>query len=356
MYEFSERMTAIGALYQTDLLHATLVLTCIQLYATDPLHQKRAAEIIEEIGGYDTEIGDAVSNHLRDISTFTSHATKVNFRLYNKATGQVLCRYAFVKSNSSRNHTRFELHAKGDGYYYLKIADKNVGIDHYYGKDIRRVCEADSSHPNHLWKFVASSTNPSRWFRIVNKATGQALDHYYGKSIKSCSVDEHPNHLWEVLPSKDGNTVTIVNCATGALLGYETKHHHIDAFAGYYTIDVGAYNASLPLPNGWLDAKWHLIRQDGGEYHNLYSTLSGEGIDYYDGESFRFVGVPSGHPNHQWKLEPTQTSDGNKAYFFIRNKATSKVLDHYYGKSLAGTDDTNADSPHPNHIWKIEEV
>lgn len=353
MYAFNTRLTAIAALYQTDLLHATLVLASIALHATDPLHKTKAGELIQQIGTYTDAIGAEVTKYRRDVGIVAESSESIHFMLNNPTNNEILARYAALKHNSRSLVTSFEMHHKGDGYYYLKVAGKDVGIDHYYGKDIRPVRKGDSGHPNHIWKFDPAPSDPTRYYRIVNKATGAALDHYYGKEIKGAPCDEHPNHLWEVLPHEDGNTCCIVNKATGDLLCYDLSHNRFNGFNAHYGINVGHYNSGFPIEAAWRNACWHFVRHDNGEFHNLVNSHNGECLDHYDGESFRFVGSPSGHPNHQWKLEPTAIGD-TQACFFVRNKATSAVLDAYYGKSLGGAGDTNATNPNGCHIWQVD--
>ena len=343
MYEFDSKLRAIAALYIQDLTHAGLVLSCILLHATDPLHKAKAEELIKLVNDYQTTISEAFANHLRDIPTIAVHANTIHFLLRNKSTDQVLGRYADTKYHSRSIISRFELHAKDDGYYYLKVPGHDVGIDHYYGRDIRPVRNSDSTHPNHLWRFDPAPSDPTRYFRIVNRATGAALDHYHGRSLKGAPVDEHPNHLWEVLPDQDGNTCCIANKATGGLLGYDA----------HYTVEVGHYNPTFAIPSSWNNVIWQLNRHDSESYHNLVNVLSGEAVDHYDGESFRFVGSPSTHPNHLWRVEPTKEGE-TQAYHFVRNKATSQVLDHYYGKSLGGAGDSNAEGPNACHIWRVD--
>lgn len=349
---FEAKTAAIGTLYITDLLHSALVLQCIGAGASDPRHKAKAEELIRDIGSYCSGISGKLETLVRDVPDLAKDTESLKFFLRNSATNKVLGRYVSPRSHSRAIITHFEMHDAGDGYFYLKASGKNAGIDHYYGKDIRPVREADSCHPNHLWRFDPAPSNPNRLYRVVNKATGSALDHYYGRCIKGAPNDEHPNHLWEVLPHSDGNSCCIVNHATGAVLGYDSSHNKIDAFPACYIIDAGSYNASLPIPNAWANAHWHLVQHGDEAYYNLVNQQSGEAIDHYDGESMRFVPSPSGHPNHLWRVEPTAVGD-TEAYHFIRNKATGQVLDHYYGKSIEGASDSNASSPNAYHIWKF---
>lgn len=355
MSQFSTRLSAIGTLYITDLLHSTLVLQCIGLHATDSLHKAKAAELIQEIGGYCQAISDRIHQHLRDIKEIADNTGSVTLKIHNQASGKVLGRYAETKVQDRSIITHFEMQDMGAGYYYLKVAGKDVGIDHYDGKRIEPVRKGRSTHPNHLWKFDPAPSQPTRLFRVVNKATGAALDHYYGRSIKSAPNDEHPNHLWEILPHVDGVTCCIVNHATGALLGYDISHGRIDAFSGHFVIDAGVDSTSFPLSSSLENGRWHLVQNGNEPYFNLVNQQCGQTIDHYDGKSLRFVTSPSSHPNHLWRFEPTVVGEQNADYF-IRNKATQQVLDHYYGKSLEGASDTAASSPHPNHIWSLERI
>ena len=395
---FYDRINKLSQKAITAFIQAIYIEAIIMSCASLALHRDTAASHIHKIGTLYHNFLNNLSRHLRDIPYFIENSMQDKFMLHNNATGQVLGRYAELSSASERHHPLFELKDHGEGYYYLKVVyNKDIGIDHYYGKEIKRVQKSDSGHPNHIWKFEPRDG----WFSIVNRATGKCLDHYYGESIESADVSDHPNRLWQVLPDKSGRYCYIINKATGAMLGYESKHHKIDAFDAKYTVDVGLYNSGLILPSKWQSAEWILNNQESN-YHNLLNSMSGEAVDHYDGESFRFVNSPSGHPNHCWRFESTavdlapvikmpqesvnnytfqeqinssgdntwklviddsntdQEEDNNidstKAYLFIRNKASNQVLDHYYGKSLKGANDLNALAPHPNHIWQVKFV
>lgn len=348
---FHATIQNLALFYLRDLLHATLVLISVQLHAADPNHRDRAVEHIKTIHARDKRISQSVRTIFRVMPTIISALATKRFRFANKATGKLLGRYFDVTDQRFDPYARFELKAKSDGYYYLKVAAKDVGIDHYYGRDIQPVHQADSGHPNHLWRFVPLESG-SRWFRIQNKATGRILDHYHGRDIRTAPLDGHPNHLWELLPDKSGAYSTIVNKATGQALGYGDGD--IKAYRGEHTIDVGAYNTALPFPTAWQNICWRLTRDGSEDGFNLVNAVTGEALDHYDGESFRFVPAPSGNPNHLWRIEPTTVEIEGDLYNFIRNRGSGQVLDHYYGEALKGADDTNAQGPHPNHIWRLE--
>jgi len=357
IYEFNNRMTDVSCRYGYTITQAMLVLTAVAIAGEDETIRDNAAQRVEALRKYGLAIQQSLDTFFRDIPEIISRNDASKFVIRNKATDKVMGRYAQLKAKDSRHHCHFELKPKGDGYYYLKISDKDIGIDHYYGEEIKPVGSGDSGHPNHLWRFEAAG----RWFKVINKATGKSLDHYYGRSIKSANADEHPNHLWEILPSEDGNHCTITNKATGALLGYDSEHKRIDAFGGEFMVNAGVYNPALSLPSGWDSNHWHIRTQMHDEannvtFHNLINVKTGDAVDYYDGEDFRFTEAPSGHPNHLWKIEPTSIDLGTKAYYFVRNKATGTAIDHYYGKELKGASDSNTQEKHSNHLWLFEKI
>lgn len=353
IYTFTDRLKTTGILYLQDLVHAALVLSCLHLYASNSLQKTKASELISSIGDYSSQISSKISNIMRDMETVRNGLAKKAVLLRNKETQRCLGRYCEPHHQSRSIITHFELITKGEGYFYLKVPNHDVGIDHYHGKDIRPVYKSDSNHPNHLWRFDPCPSNPQRFVRIVNQATEQCLDHYYGRSIKGAPKDEHPNHLWELVPAKEGSSLCIVNKATGALLGYNLSHHRFDGFNAHYLPDVGAYNPSFGPSQCWKNLQWKFQRYNESIDHNLCNEVTGEAVDHYDGKSFRFVKAPSANTYHLWQIEPSEIGD-NKAYCFIRNHGSQQVLDHYDGKELRGAGDRSAKSPHPNHIWEFE--
>jgi len=380
--DFSNQMRAIDFMCHATLLKAIQVLACIRDNVTDQnLLAKKADALLEQIHQYDQGISIVSQSIQRDsfLSLGLLQATNQSL-IRNKATGQCLGRYLELASASNRHHVKLELKPKDDGYFYINVVDSSVGIDHWYGERIEPVRKSDSDHPNHLWRFVPVGPYPYRWYKIQNKATGRALDHYYGNSIKDAPADEHPNHLWEVVPSRDGgHYCTIANKATGALLGYDSKHSCINAFGGKEVLDAGIHNPEFAIVCAAMNANWRFVQygSDKSGSYNLVNIINNQALDHYDGESFRFVGYPTGNPNHLWQLNPTKqdavdkgiiasetlTDDQKldqigtvKAYHFIRNNGSHQVLDHFWGNSLAGATDGNCTAPHPNHIWKLEKV
>ncbi len=355
IYAFNTQLNGVSALFVTDLINASLICTCILLHATDNNHKNIAAAKITDIGTYIEGIADYVETINRDIPERITEIKDSYFMLHCKAKDHVLGRY--VEYSERSYHLSFELQQQVEGYFYLNIIGKDWGIDHYYGKDIKLLTSYDYIHPQHMWKFVASENDP-RWFRIQNKASGQILDHYDGQFLRAVNLDEHPNHLWQILPNREGNGCHIINKATGAALGLDHKNR-LNAYTNAISIgiNIGSYNPNLQLPPGtWDNTYWKMLRHEATEFHNLVNKVAGAALDYYDGESFRFVPSPSGHPNHLWKLEPTTVDDTN-VYYFLRNQATGRVLDYNYGNDIKGVNENNAKSPpHQEHLWKLVKV
>ncbi len=351
IYEFNNRFIGVSALYIMDLMNACHMSRCIYEHVENPNHKAMAEKQIEEIGAYITSINTFVDSIIRDVPNTINHFEDTDYRLFNGMGDFVLGRYA--EYNEKSYHISFELKPHGNDYYYLKIVGKNYGIDHYDGEEIKTISNSDSGHPNHLWRFVPSESDP-RWFRIQNKATGQILDHYYGRELRAAGFDEHPNHLWEVLPNRAGNGCAIINKATGAAMGLDHKSRLNAYTAGIkVSVNIGSYIESLQLPpNVWNNAHWKILRHESGVFHNLINKMTSQAVDYYDGESFRFVPSPSGHPNHLWKLEPTAVGD-TQAYHFLRNQATGAIIDYAGSDHIGGQSDNNAKNPDGHHIWKL---
>lgn len=246
IYAFNERMMDVACRYEFRLVQAMLILTAVSIAGETDDIRNNASQEIENLRQFGSDIEESLNKFLRDIPNIVDRNAAKQFLIQNKATNQVMGRYAQLHSGDALYHCHFALHDHGDGYYYLKISDKDIGIDHWDGEKIKPIGKADSGHPNHIWKFEAVD----RWFRIVNKATGKALDHFYGESIHASDATDHPNRLWEVLPGKDGNTCTIANKATGALLGYDIEHNNINAFSGEFVVDAGTHNPDFFLPGG----------------------------------------------------------------------------------------------------------
>jgi len=354
---FNTRISSIGALFLTDLINSSLICICIYLHTEDDAIKNIAATKIKDIGTYSQSISNHLKEILLDIPEKIDRLDDSSFQLHNLSKDGVLGRYLEEKTGDSNNYT-FQLLPQGGDYFFLKIKSANgyeYGIDHYYGEDIKKVDCSQLNHPNHIWRFVPSKNDP-QWFRIQNKASGKVLDHYYGRSLAAANLDEHPNPLWQVLTSRDGNGVVLINQATGGALGLDRKSN-LNAYNGLsITINVGVLNSDLAIPNEvdlWKNINWKFLNNSSSTFYNLINEVNTNAVDYYDGESFRFVSSPSSHPNHLWEIQPTTKNNDGSTYFFIKNNATGKVLDYYYGKKLSAASDTDLTAPNQFHLWKL---
>ncbi len=354
---FQQTLGVVGTLYLTDFVYATLILAVLR----DQTDSDQVRALLDEYLGQVGQLSDEIAEHLaalmRDIPAVEpAIESGQRFRIINRDTGRYLGRYAFAQTPRGRHLSWdiIEQDGANQGYVYLRAAGTQLGLDHFYGRDIRPIASANSTHPNHLWKLIPAASDP-RWYRIQNKATGGVLDHYYGQDIRTAGLDEHPNHLWEILPDQSGNHYQIVNRATGAVLGIQNGD--VDGFRASFSVGAGVYNPALDFDGVWdaLLWSWETVDNAPEDFFNLVNIRSGQGLDHYYGRSFIFIPTPSPHPNHLWRVVPTRVSE-DAAYCYIRNRATNQTLDHYYGRSIAGATDNNTESPHPNHIWKLQVV
>eukprot|EP00794_Sanderia_malayensis_P019120 gene19120-21037_t len=108
-------------------------------------------------------------------------------------------------------NNRWFLHKSGGSIWFrFENQQDRSGIDHYYGREIRRG-EPGAWHNNHMWTLIpvtvedpGDGKGPSTYyFNIRNDATGQCLDHYYGRMDHGRPVlstagtpSWHINHIW----------------------------------------------------------------------------------------------------------------------------------------------------------------
>ena len=354
LQEFERVLAAVGRFYMADLVHATLILAVLRVGNEDL--QPLIDTFLVQIGEKGRAISARLDALLRDMITLSRQLGARRFHIINRATGKRLGRYVHPAPppRGRRAYTSWDVvkpEGAPEGYVYLRAVGASRGIDHYYGRSIRSIRAPSSAHHHHIWRFVPSEEHRG-FFRIQNRATGKILDHYYGRDIAAANLDEHPNHLWEVTPDLSGEHLQIVNKATGAVLGL--LDDDVTAFRGHSSINAGVYNPALEFPGLWDALSWSWEQAPGArqDFFNLVNARLEQCVDFYYAKSFIFVPTPSSHPNHLWRLVPTRLGD-DETYCYIRNLATNRALDHYYGRSIAGATGDAVDAPHHNHVWRL---
>lgn len=232
-------------------------------------------------------------------------AANVMFAFVNMATGKALEHIAgrtavAVSPDFTQPNRQWILQScADDGFVVLVNRSTGLVLDHYYGRSVEAF-DSDMKHPHHHWKLVplqdGKPGSPAA-FAVVNRATGMALAHGNdGNATKSQVVkcigqsgagDSYGlEQSWRV-EAVAHEVVGIVNKCSGMALDH------------FYGRSVQAFNADLSHPHH----QWILERCEDG-YFAIVNLATGMALDHYRGHRIAAYNNDVTHPHHQWKFVP----------------------------------------------------